>query len=94
MLRESIGDLVPGDMRQRIAVEQEQWWTAAALDVVDPGPGPLEVAGCEPLEHRSPLLRSTGSPTTRRPWAAPAAHEAGSVGQARRYSMLHRFSVP
>jgi hypothetical protein len=62
MLRESIGDLVPGDMRQRIAVEQEQRRPVAAFDVVDPGPGCLEIAGSEPPEHRISLLHPTVSP--------------------------------
>jgi hypothetical protein len=51
MLGEAIGDAVPGDMRQRVSVQQEQGWTLSAMAQVDACPAGLDLDTREPFEH-------------------------------------------
>src|SRR3954453_7557888 len=47
------GDLVPRDMRKRIAVHQQEWRALAAMKREDAGATCLDLGAGEPFEHPS-----------------------------------------
>src|SRR5437764_806223 len=52
VLGQPVGDLVPGDVRERVTVQQQQRWPVAAASESYLRSGGLEITDGESLEHR------------------------------------------
>jgi hypothetical protein len=56
MLGEAVGDAVPGDVRQRVAVQQQQRRPVATMAQMNAGAAGFDLGALEPFEHPRGLL--------------------------------------